>query len=111
MNTFSIERGDNVIHGLVFAKDGCGVHPVCDMSFDDLSNSEDLSDIIDAMLDATDEAFGPGIEDIFITLVDEDGHFVWSINIEQDDSSFSYRLIDWCQKGHLFCYAEDGDCT
>lgn len=106
MNTFSIERGDNVIHNVFFADKDYNMPPVADMTFDDLVNYEKLSDIVDAMLDATDSAFGPGKEDVFITLVDSDGYFIWSINIEQDNSDFNYSLIDWRQTGELYCYEE-----
>lgn len=109
MRTFSIERGDNVIHNVFFANKDYVMPPVADMSFEELVNYENLSDIVDAMLDATDNAFGPGTEDVFITLVDEDGYFVWSISIEQCDSEFSYNLIDWCQSDDKFCYGDEDD--
>ena len=107
MNTFSIERGDNIIHNVFFANDDYKMPPISDMSFEELENYEGLSDVVDAMLDATDGAFGPGNEDVFITLVDEDGYFIWSINIEQDNSSFTYGLIDWRKDGELYCYGEE----
>lgn len=104
MNTFSIERGDKVIHNVFFADKEYNMPPVAEMSFDDLINYENLSNIVDAMLDATDSAFGPGVEDVFITLADENGYFIWSINIEQSDSDFKYSIIDWRQTDELYCY-------
>lgn len=107
MNTFSIERGDNIIHNVFFATKDYEMPNVANMSFDEIAHYEGLSDIVDAMLDATDDAFGTGNEDVFITLVDEDGYFIWSINIEQDNSSFAYGLINWRKDGELYCYGEE----
>ena len=106
MNTFSIERGNNIIHNVFFADKDYNMPNVEDMSFGDLVSCENLTDIVDAMLDATDTAFGPGPEDVFITLVGEDGYFIWSINIEQDNSEFKYSLIDWRMTDELYCYEE-----
>lgn len=109
MNTFSIERGDNVVHNVFFGDKNYKMPNVADMSFDELVTYNGLPDLVDAMLDATDTAFGPGPEDVFITLIDENGYFIWSINIEQCDSEFSYQLIDWSQSEEKFSYCVDAD--
>lgn len=107
MNTFSIERGGQILHNVFFANKDYETPNVEEMTFEELSNYEGLADLVDAMLDATDEAFGPSAEDVFITLVDEDGYFIWSIDIEQNDSEFSYRLIDWSQSEDRYYYEEE----
>ena len=110
MNTFSIERGDNIIHNVFFTNDDCEMFSILDMSFENIVNYEKLAYIVDAMLDAADDVFGPGSEDVLITLVDNDGYFIWSIEIEQDNSDFKYRVIDWKQSEMKFCYGgEDYD--
>ena len=111
MNTFSIERGDNVLHNVFFGDENNKMSNVTEMSFDELVNYDGLSDLVDAMLDATDDAFGPSCEDVFITLVDGNGYFIWSISIEQCDSDFNYQIIDWSQSDDKFCYGESGSCN
>lgn len=107
MNTFSIERGGQILHNVFFANKDYETPNVEEMTFEELSNYEGLADLVDAMLDATDDAFGPGQEDVFITLVDEAGRFIWSINIEQDGNEFSYGLIDWRQSDDCYYYEEE----
>ena len=109
MNTFSIERGDNVLHNVFFGDKDYKMPNVSEMSFDELTNYDGLANLVDAMLDATDNAFGPSCEDVFITLVDENGYFIWSISIEQYDSEFNYKLIDWAQSDDKFCYGDVGN--
>ena len=109
MNTFSIERGDNIIHGVFFATKDYEMPPITEMSFDEIVNYDDLPNIVDAMLDATDHAFGPGHEDVFVTLVDKNGVFIWSINIVQYDSHFEYSLINWEDSGYSFSYGVEND--
>lgn len=107
MNTFSIERGDNVVHNVFFVNNEYEMSHVANMNFAELVSYDELSDVVDAMLDATDDIFGPGPEDVFITLVDEDGYFIWSIIIEQDDSNFKYHIADWKMPGKNFCYGKE----
>lgn len=107
MNTFSIERGENVIHNVFFADKDHNMSNIAEMDFNELMNYDKLPNVVDAMLDATDDAFGPGPEDVFITLVDEKGHFIWSISIEQYDSDFEYQLIDWRQANEYYCYGDE----
>ena len=107
MNTFSIERGDNILHNVFFGDKDYKTHGIEDMDFEELSNYEVLPDIVDAMLDATDEAFGPSQEDVFITLVDDEGCLIWSIDIEQDGNEFSYGLINWRQTDDRYYYGEE----
>ena len=112
MNTFSIERGEDFASNIILSNNEdhpefIEVHFIEDL--ENLLNFEELEEFIFGALEATDEAFGPNtlLEDTTVTLVDEDGYFIWSIVLSEDEHGMvDCDFLDWKNSGYHFCYAD-----
>ena len=104
MNTFSIERGDQVIHGIVFVED-VEYSDLINARGEEAKNHSYLNEfIMDVCYMALDK-FEESEEDIVCTLVDEDEYFIWSILINIDDPEHvKYKFIDWEKENKKYCY-------
>lgn len=105
MNYFAIEHGGNYYDHVVL-KDSDG-HPVftdyLDMDYETMKYSTDLEDFVCAVMEAADE--DGGADQTVITLVGEDGVFIWGIIIGYDeDDMLRYVLVDWKKDGKNYSY-------
>jgi hypothetical protein len=109
-NYFSIEReGQQVDHVMLMDKnDNPAFTEVMDMSLEELKNYDGLEEMICSFMDATNELFEGEDEETFITLVDEDNVFIWSIVIgpSETEGDILYKFVDWKADGKIYKYAD-----
>jgi hypothetical protein len=76
------------------------------MTYDEMKSNEYLELFIVAIMMDTNEAFGTNDEQTIVTLIDEDGIFVWGILIGpgEEDGDIRYNLIDWKKDGKNYRY-------
>ena len=76
------------------------------MTYDDMKSQEDLGDFVFAVMDAaimSAEEPNDNCQTI-ITLIDDDGIFIWSIIIGIVDDEIRYSLVDWRKDGMQYRY-------
>jgi len=73
-----------------------------DKTYDEMKNSVDLDEFVVAVMDA---ANGDANNNAIITLIGEDGVFIWGIIMGPDeDDGVRYVLIDWKKDGKSYRY-------
>ena len=77
-----------------------------DMTYDEMKSQDDLEDFVVAVMDAVIEDNG---DNAIITLVDEDGIFIWSILMGVVNDDLRFNLVDWRQDGHMYRYAPENN--
>lgn len=106
---FSVER--NGSYGTIVAKkrqDGDNYLPdFMKMTYDEMKSNEYLDAFIVAIMEDANEAFGTIDDQTVVTLIDEDGIFIWGILIGpgEEDGDIRYNLIDWKKDGKNYRYA------
>ncbi len=75
-----------------------------DMTYDEMSVQEDLVDFVCAIMDVADSMEGNTDTDTILTLVDEDGIFIWSIITGYVNDELRYVLVDWKKDGKKYRY-------
>ena len=76
------------------------------MTYDDMKSQEDLGDFVFAVMDAaimSAEEPNDNCQTI-ITLIDDDGIFIWSIISGIVDDEIRYSLVDWRKDGMQYRY-------
>ena len=96
-NIFAIERDGHYWEGIIL--DGHG-NPVftefLDMTYDEMKSSEQLENLVVAVMDAANAASNMNDEQTIINLLDEDGIFIWGIMIGPgENDEIRYSLVDW----------------
>lgn len=102
MSYFAVEHnGQCLDHVTIRDKDGSVMFSnYLNMTYDEMTSSEDLEDFVVAVMDA---ANGDG--QVLITLVGDDDVFIWSIIIGvEDDDGVRYVLVDWKKDGKSYRY-------
>ena len=107
MSYFAIEREgaykdhftikDNETDSIVFTN-------YLDMTYDEMSSQKDLEDFVCAIMDVADSMEGNADTDTILTLVDEDGIFIWSIITGYVNDELRYVLVDWKKDGKNYRY-------
>lgn len=108
MNHFAIERNgecwDDVI--LVDENNEPILTEFLAMTYDEMKNSDKLSDFITATMAATNNTSNTIDDQTSITLVGEDGVFIWGIIMDSDESdNIRYNIVDWKKDGKKYRYA------
>ena len=88
-NYFSIERADECAdHVCIEREDGAVMfEDIMNMSYDEMVSYPKIDEFVVCVMDAANEHFGNKRDDqTLITLVGEDGIFVWSVLIGPDGS-------------------------
>jgi hypothetical protein len=71
-------------------------------TYDEMKSSEDLGEFVVAVMDA---ANGDTSNNTIITLIGEDGVFIWGIIMGPDEEDgVRYVLIDWKKDGKSYRY-------
>ena len=71
-------------------------------SYDEMYSSEDLEEFVIAVMDA---ANGDAGNNTVITLIGEDGVFIWGIIMGPDEGDgVRYVLVDWKKDGNSYRY-------
>lgn len=109
-NYFTVERSGKTIDSvLINDKDGnLAFEDVMNMSYDEIKAYEDLDVFITCIMDMTNAHFAEGDDHTIVTLIGEDGFFIWSIMIGpgENEDEFRYAFVDWCKDGNKFRYED-----
>lgn len=103
MSYFAIEHGGNYSdHIIIRDNDGNAVFEnYLDMTYDEMKSQEDLNEFVVAIMNA---ASINEDDQVVITLIGDDGIFVWSIIMGIEDDSIRYVLVDWKKDGKSYRY-------
>ena len=104
---FSIERNNETWMPVILA-DYNG-NPVfeefLEMSYEEMKASDELEHFVLASLDAADRKSSGESDQTAVTLIGEDGCFVWGILIGSDENDdVRYALVDWQKDGSHYRY-------
>lgn len=110
MNYFSIEvNGECYSPVLLADSDGNPAYTeFLDMSYDGMKNSEQLEDFVVAAMEAAERRGDSEKEysDVVVTLIGEDGFFIWGIVMSAEGDNITYKVVDWQADGNHFKYAD-----
>lgn len=76
-----------------------------EMTYDEMKSNEHLEEFIIAAMEATNKASETNDDHTTVTLVGDDGVFIWGIIMGPgEDEDINYNLIDWKKDGKLYRY-------
>ena len=108
---FSIERNDQCYMPVRLADENGNIafEDLMEMSYEDMKSYERIEEFVVYSMDAANELDRSDDMETTITLIGEDGVFIWGIIIGpgEDDDSLNYVFVDWKKDGMLYRYAED----
>ena len=110
MNHFAIEHNGNCYEPVLLAdSDGdLAFAEFLEMTYDEMKSSEQLEGFVVAAMEA---AMSKGDDedeysDVAVTLIGEDGFFIWGIIMSAEGDNITYKVVDWKADGKHFKYAE-----
>lgn len=110
-NYFSIERNGKCIeHLFVHREDGTiAFEDVMNMSYEQIKSYDFIDYFVVAIMDATNRYFSEDDDQTAVTLVGEDGVFIWGLLIGpgDEDDEFKYCFIDWLKDGKKYRYEKN----
>ena len=110
MNYFAIEKNGEC-YSPVILTDSHGEPAFSEflsMSYEEMRDSEELENFVIAAMEAA-ERRGNGNEefnDVVVTLIGEDGFFIWGIIMSSEGDDITYKIVDWQEGGKHFKYAD-----
>ena len=106
-NYFAIERNGQCL-GPVILQSRNGTSNFAnfiEMTYDEMKSNENLDKFVVAAMEATNEASGTDDDQTVVTLVGEDGVFIWGIIMGPgEDGDIRYNLVDWKKEGKSYRY-------
>lgn len=107
-NYFTIERAGKYVEK-VCVKDENGsiaFEDIMSMSYNEMKSYKEIDYFITAIMGAANTYFEESDEQTIVTLVGEDGVFIWGILIGPGDNSeeLKYAFIDWKKDGKSYRY-------
>ena len=76
-----------------------------DMTYEEMRSSADLDYFVESVMESVNRFTCSVDEQTAITLVDENGIFIWSIIMgPKDDDTINYCLVDWGKDGKHYRY-------
>lgn len=104
-NHFAVERNGKCIDNLVLENlDGSvAFTDLMETSYNEMKANKDLDAFVSAIMEASDGFFEDSSETV-VTLVGEDGVFIWGILMGFVEDTLNYALIDWQKDGHQYRY-------
>ena len=110
MNYFAIEKNGECYSPVLLAdSDGKpAFSEFLNMSYEEMRDSEQLEDFVVAAMEAADRRGNDEEEysDVVVTLIGEDGFFVWGIIMSAEGDNITYKVVDWKANGKHFKYAD-----
>ena len=109
MNYFAIERNGECWSPVVLqSRNGdSDFSSFMEMTYDEMKNDDRLEEFVVAAMEATNQASETGNDQAIVTLIGEDGVFIWSIMMGPgENDNIMYNLIDWTSDGHVYRYAD-----
>ena len=109
-NYFSIEY-QNQCYSPVLLADSDGkpaFSEFLNMSYEEMRDSEQLEGFVVAAMEAA-ESKGDSDEeynDVVVTLIGEDGFFIWGIIMSAEGDDITFKIVDWQEGGKHFKYAD-----
>lgn len=110
MNYFAIERNQSCWSPVILA-DSNG-NPAytefLDMTYEEMKNSDQLEYFVIAAMEAADRKSDgeDDYNDVVVTLIGEDGFFIWGIIMSAEGDDITYKIVDWQEGGKHFKYAD-----
>ena len=106
MNYFAIERNNQCWTNVILADSNGNpaFTELLDMNYDEMKNSAVLENFVVAAMEAADRICGVDDDQTVVTLVGDDGVFIWGILMRYEDDIIRYCLIDWKKDGHSYRY-------
>ena len=110
MNYFAIERKGECYSPVILAdSDGNPAYTeFLDMTYEEMRDSEQLEGFVVAAMEAA-ESKGDSDEeynDVVVTLIGEDGFFIWGIIMSAEGDDITFKIVDWQEGGKHFKYAD-----
>jgi hypothetical protein len=95
-NYFAIERNEQCLSPVILAdrNGNPAFEEFLDMNYDEMKNSTLLEDFVVAAMEAADRICDVEDDQTIVTLVGNDGFFIWGILIGYEDDDIRYCLID-----------------
>lgn len=110
MNYFAIERDGRCWDRVVMCDDGKNLAFVdlMEMSYNQMKQYERLDEFVCAVMDATNEMNSEEDQQTAVTLVGEDGVFIWGLIIgpSEIDDELHYVMVDWKKDGKIYRYSD-----
>ena len=106
-NYFAIERnGENWMPVILADHNGNpAFEEFLGMSYEEMKTSEVLEDFVVASMDAANAKSNSEDDQTMVTLVGEDGFFIWGILMGPgENGDIQYSLIDWQKDGKHYRY-------
>lgn len=107
MNYFAIERNGQCWTNVLLA-DSNGdptFDEFLDMTYDEMKSSDRLPDFVVSVMDATNSAVDKSDDQTIVTLIGEDGVFIWSVIMGPGENDIvRYSLVDWKKDGKNYRY-------
>jgi hypothetical protein len=107
-NYFSIERnGESWMPVILADSNGDPAFTeFLDMNYDGMKSSALLEDFVVASMEAADRICGVDDDQTVVTLVGNDGVFIWGIIMGYENDDIRYCLVDWKKDGHSYRYVD-----
>lgn len=109
-NYFAIERNGECYEPVTIRdKDGnIWFEDLMNLSYTEMKNYDRIEEFVCVVMDVTNKLTNSNDENTAITLIDEDGFFIWGIIIgsSKDSDEIHYVFIDWQKDGQHFKYDE-----
>lgn len=107
-NYFAIERNGECWTPVILAdKNGNPAFTeFLGMSYDEMKNSAMLEDFVIAAMEAADRICDVADDQTIVTLVGNDGVFIWSVLMGSEDGNIRYCLVDWKKDGYSYSYED-----
>lgn len=110
MNYFAIEANGNCYSPVLLAdSDGKpAFSEFLNMSYEEMRDSEQLEDFVIAAMEAAERKGSDDEEysDVVVTLIGEDGFFIWGIIMSAEGDNITYKVVDWKADGNHFKYVD-----
>ena len=76
-----------------------------EMTYNEMKSNEDIEKFVVAAMDATNSISGTADDQTVVTLVGEDGVFIWGIIMGPgEDGDIKYSFVDWKIDGKSYRY-------
>ena len=108
-NYFAIERNEQCWTPVILAdrNGNPAFEEFLDMSYDEMKSSTELEYFVVAAMEAADRICGVEDDQTIVTLIGDDGNFIWSAIMGYENDDIKYCLVDWKKDGRNYCYASE----
>lgn len=107
-NYFAVERNGQCYDPVTIVCEGEEqFKEFLDMSYQEMKDADNLDEFVAAAMEATNNISGTDDDQTMVTLVGEDGVFIWGIMMGPgEDNDIRYVLVDWMKDGKQYKYVD-----